>query len=61
MILVEYEGIERDSEGVGAPGHVDATKVISSFRKSVFGDVRTDCNFDLRFLVKKQISSADLS
>ena len=41
------------------------TKVIFSFRKSVFRDVRTDYNLDLRFLVKlkKQISMimADLS
>ena len=28
------------------------TKVIFSFRKSVFQDVRTDYNLDLRFLVK---------
>ena len=34
------------------------TKVIFSFRKSVFRDVRTDYNLDLRFLskLKKQIS-----
>ena len=41
----------------------DATKVIFSFRKSVFRDVRTDYNPDLRSFVKKQISMimADLS
>ena len=41
------------------------TEVIFSFRKFVFRDVRTDYNFDLRFLakIKKQISMimADLS
>ena len=39
------------------------TKVIFSFRTSVFRDVRTDCNLDLRILVKEQISviMADLS
>ena len=39
------------------------TKVIFSFPKSVFRDVRTDYNLDLRFLVKRQISviMADLS
>ena len=31
-------------------------KVIFSFWKSVFRDVRTDYNLDLRFLLKKQIS-----
>ena len=31
------------------PGYVDVTKVIFSFRKSVFRDVRTDYNLDLRF------------
>ena len=45
--------------------HVIVTKVIFSFRKSVFRDVRTDYNLDLRFLVKlkRQISMvmADLS
>ena len=30
-------------------------KVISSFWNSVFRDVRTDYNLDLRFLLKKQI------
>ena len=45
--------------------YVTVTKVIFSFRKSVFRNVRTDYNLDLRFLVKskKQISMviADLS
>ena len=43
--------------------YVMDTKVIFSFRKSVFRDVRTDYNVDLRFLVKSQISMivADLS
>ena len=45
--------------------YVIVTKVIFSFRKSVFRDGRTDYNLDLRFLVKlkKQISMimADLS
>ena len=36
------------------------TKVIFSFRKSVFQDVRTDYNLDLRFLVKFN-EMADLS
>ena len=44
---------------------VIGTKVIFSFRKSVFRDVRTNYNLDLRFLVKlkKQILMimADLS
>ena len=35
------------------PGYVDVTKVIFSFRKSVFRDVRTDYNLDLRFLSEK--------
>ena len=39
---------------------MDATKVIFSFRMSVFRDVRTDYNFELRFSVKKQISMTDL-
>ena len=34
------------------PGYVTDTKVIFSFRKSVFRDVRTDYNLDLGFLVK---------
>ena len=50
----EHEGTERDTEGVG--WYVIDTKVIFSFRKSVFRDVRTNYNFDLRFLVKRQIS-----
>ena len=33
--------------------HID-TKVIFSFRKSVFRDIRTDYNLDLRFLVKRK-------
>ena len=39
------------------------TKVIFRFRKSVFRDVCTDYNLDLRFLAKRQISiiMADLS
>ena len=39
------------------------TKVIFSFRKFVFRDVRIDYNLDLKFLVKRQISMimADLS
>ena len=32
------------------------TKVIFSFWKSVFRDVRLDYNLDLRFLLKRQIS-----
>ena len=32
--------------------HSRVTKVVFSFRKSVFRDVRTDYNLDLRFLVK---------
>ena len=45
------------------PGYVIDTKVIFSFRKLVFLDVRTDYNLDLRFLVKMEISMvmADLS
>ena len=42
------------------PGYADATKGIFSFRKYVFLNVRTDYNLNLRFLVKKQISIADL-
>ena len=49
----------------GQRGTLRALAVIFSFRKSVFRDVRTDYNLDLRFLVKlkKQISMiiADLS
>ena len=45
----------------GEPGYVIDTKVIFSFRKSVFRDVRKDYNLDLRFLVKNQISMANLS
>ena len=58
----EHEGTERDTEGVGCDMSLD-TKVIFSFRKSVFRDVRTDYNLDLRFLVKGQILMimADLS
>ena len=52
-------------KGTGEPltVMVIVTEVIFSFRKSVFRDVRTDYNLDLRFLVKikKQISiMADL-
>ena len=36
----EHEETERDTEGVGCD--VSVTKVIFSFRKSVFRDVRTD-------------------
>ena len=46
----EHEGTERDTEGVGCD--MSVTKVISSFRKSVSRDVRTEYNLDLRFLVK---------
>ena len=37
------------------------TKVIFSFQKSVFRDVRTDYKLDLRFLVKISMIMADLS
>ena len=40
--------------------YVIVTKVICSFRKSVFRDVRTDYNLDLRFLVKISMIMADL-
>ena len=58
----EHEGTERDTEGVGCDTSID-TKVIFVFRKSVFRDVRTYYNLDLRVLMKKQISMimADLS
>ena len=45
----------------GTLRYLDATKVIFSFQKSVFRDVRKDYNFDLRILVKEQISMAYLS
>ena len=52
--------VQREHEGTEGhwgrwPGYVDATKVIFSFRESVFWDVRTDYKLDLRFLVKKLI------
>ena len=39
------------------------TKVIFSSRKLVYRELHTDCNLDLRFLIKNQISMimADLS
>ena len=50
--------VSREHEGTEGhwgrwPGYVDAAKVTFSFRKSVFRDVRTDYNLDLRFLAEK--------
>ena len=48
----EHEGTERDTKGVGQ--HILMPfKVIFTFRKSVFRDVRTYYNFDLRFFSEK--------
>ena len=50
IVAREHEGTERDTEGVSCD--MSVTKVIFSFRKSVFRDVRTEYNLDQRFLVK---------
>ena len=50
IVAREHEGTERDTEGVGCD--MSVTKVIFSFRKSVFRDVCTEYNLDQRFLVK---------
>ena len=54
----EHEGTELEGHWGRWLWYVIVTKVIFSFRKSVFRDVRMDYNLDLRFLVKlkKQIS-----
>ena len=62
IISVKRTWRDREGHWGRCPGYVDATKVFFSFQKSDFRDVRTDYNLNLSFfLVKKQISMADLS
>ena len=53
-ILCGHEATERDTEGDGHDMSMPLKLFLAS--ESVFRDVHTDYNLDLRFLVKKQIS-----